>query len=393
MDNSAETDGVDCLGEAVTLLSERDIFPHELDGQMVCETQTTSRLTWCCYVQDRIASLFTDRKPSMPEGVLSQSRPSLEDFNFHHLSSLDSGLRSGLPADTLGQIYIVSLFKLKFELSRYLSPRLPQDAMPKVCHESQMRDWHSRLQESESMHALKPTTFSILRTHYSSLLLLHGTVDVLMHKKWIQSNKGIIRSAEIISMDDTVLTRITLKLRSLLRLASEQADKDNLRHYSNGGSWALIPLLAINKQVLETAALSPGQRGSLTEIHNQAIAFFSAQFKDYHAGGKPSPTCRTEIEKSSLFDNDNATYSAVTSTAHVGGVIPTISTHTSAYRDKMSLDAEGDSSADPTASRSTSETSNSSIDWMIEDWLLENTMSSVVDVEADGRVPNLEISI
>lgn len=249
-----------------------------------------------------------------------------------------------------------------------------------------MKDWHSRLQASASMHAIGQSTFRTLCFHWDSLLLLHHTINMLfMRKKWAQSTRPIAsgsgqRSESHRVNIDLDTKALSLHIKNLWHLIIQLADKNQLRHLSNGGTWALVPVLATISQVLTYESLPSGQVSLLTNIYHQAATLLSSQRQYFHVA-----------EKSLLFkETKEGTFRALTKdstcrSTSIDNFSPNISKEPSPDIDAISQTDNETQHVDPMvlevscASQPDSEAES----WLLEDFICD-TPNTVSDVQNES---------
>ncbi|KIW93071.1 uncharacterized protein Z519_05676 [Cladophialophora bantiana CBS 173.52] len=221
------------------------------------EKRLRRRLWWCCYVQDRLSNLLTGRRPCIRDKEVEIAPLSLEDFDFHHIASSNAQSYPALPRDTLSQIFLVYLFKLKVELLSYVSRSSSEIIISKERICEHMDKWYQNLIESVSSQAVSTFAFKCLMTHWESLVLLHQTIRFLSTRaRWAEElartrQTGRAPPQGRCSTSPSFAEReLQHSLRSHTRLLLQLQNRGQLLQIAQSGLWALLPAMVTIIQVL-----------------------------------------------------------------------------------------------------------------------------------------------
>lgn len=230
------------------------------------------------------------------------------------------------------------------------------------------------------MHAVSQSTFRALCFHWDSLLLLYHTINMLFtRKKWAQSiqiipsNPGQTSGSHRVSIDLNTKA-LSLHLKSLLQLATQLADKEQLRHISNSGSWAIVPVLSTISQVLTYESLPSDQASLWTNIYHQAATLLSSQRQYFHAEEKSLLFERTKERFRALAKDSSCRSSSVDYSS------PTMSTQPSEDLDALSRTTDETQHIDPMVLEVSC---TSPPDLEAESWLLDDIFCDIPKTASD----------
>lgn len=156
------------------------------------------RLAWCCFVQERIIAMSATHLTPLPptEKFVVQARMICNgDFHFRPILTTFYGLRSPLLQDTLAQMCVAYLFKLRTYVCCYLIGQPPpQLHRYKVWQwvEAQIVAWYTSFLDMFRSQAMLASVQRCLVIQWESLVLLYQAVKLRsLHGSWSATNSCV----------------------------------------------------------------------------------------------------------------------------------------------------------------------------------------------------------
>ena len=245
--NAAQSPRVLFLRAAIALAKSIGLHLPSSTYEYHQQQKERRRTWWCCFVQDRNTSLTTNEPPF----ITSTDTPKAghTDFEFRCITSTAYGSDAALSRDTLAQMCVAYLFKLKVYLCCSLSTITGLDAVLWEQTERQMDAWYTSLLDLVRAESLDPGVHACLFTQWSSLVLLYRTISLREGRRRVLD---VVGRAQQLSDTHVLYVEIKRSWSIMVKIVKELQRSGQLRYVGDAGLWALLPSIAAVRESLFT---------------------------------------------------------------------------------------------------------------------------------------------